>query len=52
MKYWYPEAVFPPVYFVVGRFNSGGTVSEAGVILGLEKQQNLDGLSGLVASPF
>lgn len=49
MKYWYPEAVFPPIYFVVGRFNSGGTVSEAGVILGLEKQQNLDGLPGLVA---
>ncbi len=49
MKYWYPEAVFPPVYFVVGRFNSGGTVSEAGVILGLEMQQNLDGLPGLVA---
>ncbi len=49
MKYWYPEAVFPPVYFVVGRFNSGGTVSKAGVILGLEMQQNLDGLPGLVA---
>lgn len=49
MNYWYPEAVFPPIYFVVGRFNSGGTVSEAGVILGLEKQQNLDGLPGLVA---
>jgi len=49
MKYWYPEAVFPPIYFVVGRFNSGGTVSEAGVILGLEMQQNLDGLPGLVA---
>lgn len=49
MKYWYPEAVFPPIYFVVGRFNSGGTVSEAGVILGVEMQQNLDGLPGLVA---
>ena len=49
MKYWYPDAVFPPVYFVVGRFNSGGTVSEDGIILGAEMQQNLDGLPGLVA---
>lgn len=49
MKYWYPEAIFPPVYFVVGRFNSGGTVSEDGVILGAEKQPDLNGLPGLVA---
>lgn len=49
MKYWYPQAVFPPVYFVVGRFNSGGTVSEDGVILGVEKQNDLNGLPGLVA---
>ena len=49
MKYWYPEAVFPPIYFVVGRFNSGGTVSEDGVILGVEKQNDLEGLPGLVA---
>ncbi len=49
MKYWYPEAIFPPIYFVVGRFNSGGTVSEDGVILGLEKQNDLEGLPGLVA---
>ncbi|WP_367390595.1 DUF2268 domain-containing putative Zn-dependent protease [Lewinella sp. LCG006] len=45
----YPKAVYPPIYFVVGRFNSGGTVSEAGVILGTEMMENLDGLSGLVA---
>ena len=43
MKYWYPEAVFPPVYFVVGRFNSGGTVSKDGVIL--ENNTNLFGSS-------
>lgn len=49
MKYWYPEAVFPPIYFVVGRFNSGGTVSEDGVILGIEMQQDLNGLPGLIA---
>ena len=49
MKYWYPDAVFPPIYFVVGRFNSGGTVSEDGIILGHEMQHDLEGLPGLVA---
>jgi hypothetical protein len=49
MKYWYADAVFPPVYIVVGRFNSGGTVSEDGIILGAEMMENLDGLPGLVA---
>ncbi len=49
MKYWYPDAVFPPVYFVVGRFNSGGTVSRDGLILGAEMQSDLKGLPGLVA---
>ncbi len=45
----YPGAVFPPIYFVVGRFNSGGTVSDAGIILGTEMMENLNGLPGLVA---
>lgn len=49
MKYWYPYSKFPPVYFVVGRFNSGGTVSDAGIILGAEMQKDLEGLPGLVA---
>jgi len=49
MKYWYPAAKFPPVYFVVGRLNSGGTVSENGIILGVEMMKNLDGLVPLIA---
>ncbi len=49
MKYWYPDATFPPVYFVVGRFNSGGTVSEKGILLGTEMLDGLSGLPGLVA---
>ena len=49
MKFWYPEAKFPPVYFVMGRFNSGGTISESGIILGAEMQSDLKGLPGLVA---
>lgn len=45
----YPNAVFPPIYFVIGRFNSGGTVSKAGIILGTEMMEDLNGLPGLVA---
>ncbi len=36
LKYWYPPAVFPPVYYVVGRLTSGGTASDAGLIIGIE----------------
>ncbi|MGD8729966.1 MAG: DUF2268 domain-containing putative Zn-dependent protease [Gemmatimonadota bacterium] len=32
----YPESVFPPVYFVIGRLNSGGDATEAGLIIGIE----------------
>ncbi|MEQ9441575.1 MAG: DUF2268 domain-containing putative Zn-dependent protease [Cyclobacteriaceae bacterium] len=47
-KYWYPEAIFPPVYFVMGRFNSGGTTSEEGLIIGVEKLTDLNGLPSLI----
>ena len=36
LKQIYPDAVFPPVYFVIGRRNSGGTDTENGVIIGSE----------------
>ncbi|REC78642.1 hypothetical protein DRF60_09355 [Chryseobacterium elymi] len=49
LKYWYPEAKYPPVYFVYGRFNSGGTVSNEGIIIGTEMLGNLDGVTGLIA---
>jgi len=49
LKYWYPEAKFPPVYFVYGRFNSGGTISKDGIIIGTEKLTNLDGIVPLIA---
>jgi hypothetical protein len=32
----YPEAKFPPVYFVIGRLTSGGTVSNRGLLIGTE----------------
>ena len=49
LKYWYPNAKFPPVYFVYGRFNSGGTSSPDGIIIGTEMLKNLDGVTGLIA---
>lgn len=32
----YPNAVFPDVYFVIGRFNSNGTISKRGLLIGTE----------------
>lgn len=32
----YPDAIFPNVYFVIGRMNSGGTISRAGIMIGTE----------------
>jgi uncharacterized protein YjaZ len=49
LKYWYPNAKFPPIYFVYGRFNSRGTSSPEGIIIGTEMLKNLDGVSGLIA---
>ena len=36
LKEIYPEAVFPDVYFVIGRMNSGGTLSDKGLLIGLD----------------
>lgn len=36
LKHLYPQAVFPNVYFVVGRFNSGGHSNPKGLIIGAE----------------
>ncbi len=33
----YPDAKFPPVYFVIGRFSSGGTATNNGLIIGLDQ---------------
>jgi len=32
----YPNAVFPDVYFVIGKFNSNGTISKRGLLIGTE----------------
>jgi Predicted Zn-dependent protease (DUF2268) len=33
----YPKAKFPDIYFVIGRRNTGGTISNAGLIIGIER---------------
>lgn len=32
----YPDAVFPPVYFLVGRASTGGTIDDAGLLISTE----------------
>ena len=36
IKGLYPPAVFPPVTFLIGRFSTGGTTSNSGMLVGLE----------------
>jgi hypothetical protein len=36
LKELYPDAIFPNVYFVIGRMNSGGTTSYNGLLIGVE----------------
>jgi hypothetical protein len=36
LKEIYPVAVFPDVYFLIGRMNSAGTVSSSGLLIGVE----------------
>jgi hypothetical protein len=36
LKQLYPDAIFPPVYFVIGALNTGGTQSRHGLIIGAE----------------
>lgn len=42
LKYLYPEAVFPNVYFVIGRFNSGGHSNPNGLVIGAEMIRSVD----------
>ncbi|NTD97632.1 hypothetical protein G6M26_08560 [Agrobacterium tumefaciens] len=42
LKYLYPKAVYPNVYFVIGRFNSGGYSNLKGLIIGAEMIQSTD----------
>ena len=49
LKALYPPAVFPDVYFVIGRFNSGGTSSSHGLIIGAEMYSDPARLPAIVS---
>jgi hypothetical protein len=49
LKALYPPAVFPDVYFVVGRFNSGGTSTNHGLLIGAEMNRNSATLPAIVS---
>lgn len=42
LKEIYRDAVFPDVYFVIGRMNSAGTVSSNGLLIGVEMNARRD----------
>ena len=51
----YPDGVYPDVYVLVGRFLSGGTVADEGLLIGgelygLTDQTDLDEVPGFIAS--
>jgi Predicted Zn-dependent protease (DUF2268) len=37
LKEIYPQAIFPPIYFVIGKLNSAGTISSHGLILAIDQ---------------
>jgi Predicted Zn-dependent protease (DUF2268) len=49
LKEIYPDAVFPDVYFVIGRFNSGGTSSQHGLLIGAEIYRDPASLPSIVS---
>lgn len=49
LKELYPPAVFPDVYFVIGRFNSGGTSSRHGLLIGAEMFRDPNRLPAIVS---
>ena len=49
LKQIYSEAVFPDVYFVIGRFNSGGTSTKHGLLIGAEMYRDPAALPSIVS---
>lgn len=50
LKEIYPEAVFPDVYFLIGRMSSAGTLSDKGLLIGVDMfgktdEKSLEGMS-------
>ena len=38
----YSKAVYPSTYFVIGAYNAGGTISDNGLIIGVERVEEFD----------
>lgn len=49
MKALYPDAIFPDVFFVVGRLNTGGMISQRGLLIGAEMYRDHSGVHSIVA---
>lgn len=45
LKSMYPKAKFPDVYFVIGAFTSGGTVSDTGLLIGTNQMSDGDNVN-------
>ena len=48
-KELYDDAAFPTTYFVIGAFNSGGTSTTNGLIIGVELQNDIEKIPYVVA---
>jgi uncharacterized protein YjaZ len=44
LKNIYPQALFPNVYFVIGKWNSAGTVSSNGLLIGTDMMSKSDAI--------
>ncbi|HEV2146335.1 MAG TPA: DUF2268 domain-containing putative Zn-dependent protease [Longimicrobiaceae bacterium] len=49
LEYLYPAAVFPDIYFVIGRLSAGGTASGRGLLVGTEMFRDAEGLRSIVS---
>lgn len=45
LKRLYPDAVFPPVYFVIGAMSSGGTSTDHGLMIGAEMMSDKNSMN-------
>ncbi|MBI6120256.1 gliding motility protein GldB-related protein [Salegentibacter maritimus] len=44
LKEIYPKAIFPDVYFIIGAFTSGGTVTPTGLLIGVNQMSDGEGV--------
>lgn len=49
LKALYADAIFPDIYFLIGRFNTGGMISQRGLLIGAEMYPDHSGMLRIVA---